>query len=74
MQVVLILVPAAWLAVVLFALAICRVGARGDETEAQALVDWVEGDYVAELAPPPIVDDPVEALPWEDHGPHWAAG
>lgn len=54
----LIIIPTAWLAVVLFALTMCRLAARSDDSRAVALAERVATSYpserrsVPEEAPP----------------------
>jgi hypothetical protein len=42
-----LLIPAAWLAVVYFGLMMCRLAARSDRSQAQALAEWVTKSYFA---------------------------
>jgi hypothetical protein len=43
-----ILIPAAWLAVAVFALTMCRLAARSDDSRANGLAEWIATSYLAE--------------------------
>lgn len=43
-----ILVPIAWLAVVIFALTMCRLAARSDDSHAVALAERIAASYLVE--------------------------
>jgi hypothetical protein len=44
----LILIPTAWLAIVFFALAMCRLAALSDDSRAVAFAEWIAVSYRGE--------------------------
>jgi hypothetical protein len=62
--VLLILIPTVWLAVVLFALTMCRLGARSDDSRAVALAERIATGYPSERRGVPE-ETPIERLPHE---------
>ncbi len=60
--VLLILIPIAWLAAVLFALAMCRIAALSDRRHAAGLVEWIATSNLAGHRAA-AADSPAEQLP-----------
>ena len=58
----LILIASVWLAVVLFALTMCRLAARSDDSRAVALAERVAGTYPSDRRVAPG-ETPTERVP-----------
>jgi hypothetical protein len=43
-----VLIPFAWLVIVFFGVAMCRLAARSDESHTAALADWLSAHYRAD--------------------------
>lgn len=61
----LILIPAAWLAVTFFALTMCRLAARSDDSRAVGLAEWIATSHLSEHQDAPVVGS-AEQFPWAD--------
>ena len=47
MQVLFVLIPIAWLAIVFFGVAMCRLAAHSDDSHTAALAEWLSTHYRA---------------------------
>ncbi len=65
-QMLLILIPAAWLAVVLLGMTMFRLAARSDRAQAAAWAEWIADASPAEEQPPPA-ERPAEQRPLRAH-------
>ncbi len=66
-----LLIPAVWLALVLFGLTMCRLGARSDRDHAEALERWITVGGLTDTAPTP--DTPAQQLARELPGEGYRA-
>ncbi len=55
MTVIVILVPAAWLAALLFGLTMCRLAALSDDSQAIAVAEWIATNHLPGRQDGPVV-------------------
>ena len=69
-----LLIPTAWLAVVFFALTMCRLAALSDDSHAVALAEWIATSYPIDQKAVPA-DSTAEQLPFDpQRGDYRATG
>ena len=64
------LIPVGWLAVVLFGLTMCRLGARSDKDQAEALAAWI---FATRLTERDAFDGDTAAAPQDAASEHYRA-